>query len=432
MLITRAASRAGARQQPAAQRHQPRAARLSTVLEHRMVRAARASMAKLRYAARRPQAAPTAANDARFLAAAGRTLGPLATLDQAAESEWAGPFFFAQLADTQFGMFKEDETWAEEEALAEAAVAHINRLKPKFVVVCGDLVNAMPNGGAPRPEQQEEQVRDYKRVMGGIDESIQLVCVCGNHDVGDRPNAATIDLYETRFGDTYLAFWAGGCRCIVLNSSLHASEEEGTWDMSCGNTARFGDQSPESVLSDKKEAQALAREQEAWLDAELSSAAANGAQHSIVFTHIPPFIEDPDEPKGYFNYDPSVREPLLRKLRGAGVSKWFCGHYHRNAGGVFVCDEGELEVVTTAAVGTHLIAKPDSTLEERIGLDGFSFPAALSEQESGFRLVAVGEDRISHKWFNMASMPAAVTDPAAAAADDVWVDGGDGTTRPRL
>ena len=89
-------------------------------------------------------------------------------------------------------------------------------------------------------------------------------------------------------------------------------------------------------------------------------------------------------------------------------------------------------IVTTAAVGTHLIAKPDSTLEERIGLDGFSFPAALSEQESGFRLVAVGEDRISHKWFNMASMPAAVTDPAAAAADDVWVDGGDGTTRPRL
>ena len=29
--------------------------------------------------------------------------------------------------------------------------------------------------------------------------------------------------------------------------------------------------------------------------------------HTIVFTHIPPFITDPNELKNYFNYDPAVR-----------------------------------------------------------------------------------------------------------------------------
>ena len=290
-------------------------------------RAARAAH-ELRHAARRPRCTQAAADgdDGRFLAAAGRTLRPGAALDQHAEREWAGPFMFAQLADTQFGMFKQDKTWAEEEALAQAAVRHINRLKPKFVVVCGDLVNALPSGPAPRPEEQAAQVRDFKRVMSGIDKSIQLVCVCGNHDVGDRPNAATIDLYESRFGDTYFAFWAGGCRCIVLNSSLHASQEEALWDMDGDNAKLFGEhESPESIFRDKAEAQARARYQDEWLEDELASGAASVAQHSIVFTHIPPFIKAADEPKGYFNYDPSVREPLLRKLRQGGVSKWFCG-----------------------------------------------------------------------------------------------------------
>jgi 3',5'-cyclic AMP phosphodiesterase CpdA len=452
----------------------------------------RTARAQLRYTARRPRSTQQAAADlgenGRFAAAGAHTLRPGAPLNQHTEREWAGPFMFAQLADTQFGMFKQDESWAEEEALAQAAVRHINRLKPKFVVVCGDLVNALPNGPEPRPEQQAAQVRDFKRVMSGIDESIQLVCVCGNHDVGDRPNAATIDLYESRFGDTYFGFWAGGCRCIVLNSSLHASQEESLWDMGGSNAARFGDhESPESVLRDKSEAQARARDQDKWLEAELASGAASAAQHSIVFTHIPPFIEEPEEPKGYFNYDPSVREPLLRKLRQGGVSKWFCGavpssflspfvlpgsvnigslhatsgltgHYHRNAGGVYSCtEEGstqELEVVTTSAVGTHLIATPEATTEERLGLGGFSFPQALSEAESGahymvqtlqyseywdlaarsaaclvlssagFRLVAVGEERISHKWFSLASMPTTLSNVGAAAADDAWATGG--------
>ena len=28
--------------------------------------------------------------------------------------------------------------------------------------------------------------------MGGVNEDVPLVCVCGNHDIGDKPNRKTI------------------------------------------------------------------------------------------------------------------------------------------------------------------------------------------------------------------------------------------------
>ena len=76
---------------------------------------------------------------------------------------------------------------------------------------------------------------------------------------------------------------------------------------------------------------------------------------------------------------------LIGTLKDACVD--ITGHYHRNAGGVYSQTEGgisqELEVVTTSAVGTHLIATPSATTEERLGLSGFSFPSELSEADSG-------------------------------------------------
>lgn len=41
----------------------------------------------------------------------------------------------AQLADPQLGMLTMDESWEEEKDTLAAAVTHINRLQPRFVVV---------------------------------------------------------------------------------------------------------------------------------------------------------------------------------------------------------------------------------------------------------------------------------------------------------
>ena len=55
------------------------------------------------------------------------------------------PWLFVQLADPQLGMLnsdQEDGTWDEETATLAKAVEQINRLKPKFAIVCGDLVHS--------------------------------------------------------------------------------------------------------------------------------------------------------------------------------------------------------------------------------------------------------------------------------------------------
>jgi len=94
------------------------------------------------------------------------------------------PWFFAVLADPQIGMFAHDQNFAQETANFEFAVANLNRLHPRFVVICGDLVN--------RPGDPAE-IAEYKRVLQKLDPSIPVYNVAGNHDVGDVPTPATID-----------------------------------------------------------------------------------------------------------------------------------------------------------------------------------------------------------------------------------------------
>ena len=51
------------------------------------------------------------------------------------------PWFFIQLSDPQLGMFTDNRDFAQDAANFEFAVAAVNRLKPAFVVVTGDLVH---------------------------------------------------------------------------------------------------------------------------------------------------------------------------------------------------------------------------------------------------------------------------------------------------
>ena len=51
----------------------------------------------------------------------------------------------------------------------------------------------------------------------------------GNHDVGDRPTKSSVGTYKERFGDDYAAFWCGGCKIYLLNSSLLQAKEPDLW-----------------------------------------------------------------------------------------------------------------------------------------------------------------------------------------------------------
>ena len=209
----------------------------------------------------------------------------------------AEPFFFIQLSDTQFGMYAKDENFAQETANFQFAVATINRLKPKFVVITGDLVNK-PGDAA--------QIAEYLRICSTIDPSVKVYHVAGNHDVGNEPTKESLDAYRRRIGRDYYSFQEGDFVGIVLNSQLI--------------------QHPEKVPSEFDA-------QESWLRSELARARESGAKHIVIFQHQPWFIESPDEADQYFNHSGRKARTLSCLLREFGVRQVFAGHYHRNAGG---------------------------------------------------------------------------------------------------
>ena len=95
--------------------------------------------------------------------------------------------FFLQMSDPQFGMYAENRDFAQETVNFEFAIATANRLRPKFVVICGDLINEAGNAA---------QAAEYHRIAGKLDPAIKLYNVAGNHDVDNQPTPASVSAYR--------------------------------------------------------------------------------------------------------------------------------------------------------------------------------------------------------------------------------------------
>lgn len=85
-----------------------------------------------------------------------------------------------------------------------------------------------------------------------------------------------------------------------------------------------------------------------------------------------------DEEKDYFNIELNTRLAMLEKFHSAGVKKIFCGHYHRNAGGMYK----SMEEIVTSAIGLQ-----------------------LGSDRSGVRLVRVTETDIEHQYLSTEEIP---------------------------
>ncbi|KAM4715373.1 serine/threonine-protein phosphatase CPPED1 [Anableps anableps] len=293
-----------------------------------------------------------------FLRAKHRTFSGLT---EEAERKWTGPFCFIQAADPQLGLMKAwrvgdseggGDEWGEEVELTKQTVEGVNQVRPRprFMVLCGDLVHAMP--GTPFREAQE---RDLKDALKGTDPSIPLVFVSGNHDLDQIPTPSTVQQYCTVWGDDYFSFWVGGVLCLVLNSQL------------------FFNASACPQLRDA---------QETWLEAQLSrasSATEPKPKHILVFQHIPLYVKSPDEEDEYFNLHKDVRQRLMERFKRAGVKAVFSGHYHRNAGG---CHDG-LDMVVTSAIGCQ-----------------------LGDDTHGVRVVVVTADAVVHRYYSLEQLRA--------------------------
>jgi 3',5'-cyclic AMP phosphodiesterase CpdA len=259
-----------------------------------------------------------------------------------ATAESQQPWFFAVLADPQLGMYSKDQNFAHETANLEFVVANLNRLHPRFVVICGDLTNRTDDAA---------EIAEYKRILHELDPSISVYNVAGNHDVGNVPTPATIGGFRNAFGPDYYTFSQGDLFGIVLDSNLIRSPQ-----------------------SDPEEA----RQQEEWLNKTLASAKSSPNQQIVVFQHIPYFIKDPNEAEDYFNIPQPARRKYLDLFEKAGVRYVFAGHYHRNAIGT----DGPLTEIVTGAVGMP-----------------------LGQSLSGFRFVTVEGRKFDPMWFCFGGIP---------------------------
>ena len=254
----------------------------------------------------------------------------------------ANKLTFFQMADTQFGFFNANKEFSRETVNYEKAIAATNRLKPSFVVVCGDLVN--------KPGDMS-QINEYKRISSKLDPSIKIYSVSGNHDVENVPTIASLALYKQYFGDDRYTFRSGNIFGIILNSSL---------------------------IKDPSLAPSEAADQLEWLVKVLKEAKKSNAKNIMVFMHHSLFLRDANEADEYFNINTDRRNIYLDLFKTYGVKQVFAGHYHRNAYG----KAGDMEMITTGPVGRPL------------GADS-----------SGFRIVNVKGKIVDHKYFALDSLP---------------------------
>lgn len=301
---------------------------------------------------------------------------------------------FIVCADTQFGMRDLNESWEFELEISRRTVAKINKMRPlpAFVSVCGDLVDMEASFYKDKPkspfsmdmchEIQDKQNKDFQAAWGKLDDRVALVCLCGNHDVGNRPTKSSIKRFNHAFGDDYLSFWCNGTFNIVVNT----------------NTFSNPDGAPE-----------LLDEQLEWIERELKQARECGAEQIFAFGHHPWFLYNEDEvkddltgispfpkewgpppspdagfPDHYFHIKRENRRLALNLFREYGVTASFCGHFHQN-----LCSKTKWGM-------QHIVTAPLSIYFESTGK-----PSQEEDNGVGFRLIRVREGHFEHEFVKL-------------------------------
>lgn len=232
----------------------------------------------------------------------------------AQKNDSSSPYFIIQVSDPQFGFFEANKGIAKETELYRKAVIAINRLKPDFVVLTGDLVNN---------KDDESQKTMFKRITSEINSSIPVYYCPGNHDIGQAPTQQDIDSFISLYGHDRFSFLHKKSLFVGLNSCVIKSND--------------------SILEPK---------QFEWLKAELSK--NKSAKHKVLFTHYPFFIKSYDEPEVYSNISVATRNKYLGLFREYKIDVVFAGHLHNNAAAKY----GEMDMITTSAVGKPLADAP--------------------------------------------------------------------------
>ena len=261
----------------------------------------------------------------------------LSVCANAAKSE----FFFVQIADTQLGFTTQNKDLGPDIANFEKAVDNINRLKPAFVVISGDMTNAA---------NDPAQISAFHSVVKKIRKGIGVFLVAGNHDMYTATKE-DIANYQKSYGKDYYSFNCRGSKFIVLDSLL-------LWHKTADPIARTA--------------------QRVWFEEQLNSAKNKRSHHIFVFTHHPWFLEKPDEADAYWTVPLTYRNDYLSLMEKYGVDFAVAGHYHREALGY----AGKLTMTTTAPMAVPMGPEP-----------------------VGFKVFKVYKDHVEFQYYGLAQIP---------------------------
>jgi predicted MPP superfamily phosphohydrolase len=300
---------------------------------------------------------------------------------------------FVICADTQYGMITDNEEWEIELEYSRKAITYINRMNPfpAFCCVCGDLTDKV----------QKQQRHDFKMIWSELNDDIALVCVCGNHDVGNRPTKHAIELYRNEFGDDHLAFWSSSnVYNIVVNTTLFSDPSY--------------DESTEEMY----------RNQLQWLEGRLkyvrslqpsSSSSSQPSTTILVFGHHPWYLYDEEEdvdtmtgscewksntiPDSYFIIPKHRRKVVFELFRKYNVSASFSGHFHQNL--VTETSFGMKMIITGPLSATLESSGKKNTKNNNNDKDGI----VTEPNTLGLRVVEVLDDgSIKHEFVTLSSI----------------------------
>ena len=234
-------------------------------------------------------------------------------------------FTVVQIADAQLGFdaaVKGSRPGAEyvndltfEIECLKATVAKVNELKPDAIVFTGDQVHLPYN---------IEQWDAFMQIIAGIDPSIKVYHLPGNHDHILRDGTADPADFIERFGSDHFVVKEGKVNLIGLNTSLIYFNSE------------------------------LEPGQVQWLETALAKTKKGDV--TLVFGHHPFFCEDIDEDDTHVQIPKAKRHQYFDLFMENGVDAVFAGHLHDNRAAEY---EG-IPMLTTTSSGYQLGDAPAS------------------------------------------------------------------------
>ena len=234
-------------------------------------------------------------------------------------------FTVVQIADAQLGFdaavkgsvpgaeYINDLTFEEE--YLKKAVAKVNEIMPDAVVFTGDQVHLPYN---------LEQWDSFMQIIAGIDPSIKVYHLPGNHDHILKDGTADPAEFIARFGSDRFVVKEDGVNLIGLNTSLIYFNSE------------------------------LEQEQKEWLEEALESTENDDV--TIVFGHHPYFCENLDEEDTHVQIPKAKRYQYFNLFVEKGVDAVFAGHLHDNR----TAEHAGIPMLTTTSSAYQLGNAPAS------------------------------------------------------------------------